>query len=303
MISPLPRTGTGLLLAAVLVASPGVSRAQEPVVVETAGVRLEVLAVPYLGPASTATVLIALEAEASAGTPSAATLIATITTTGEPSNAVSSGAMPSPVRVTGALPTRAVPPATRPMPFVTELALPPGRHTLSVDTRAGSQPGPQAAVDVEVPLPLPPGSPGFLMSPILLASGSAAGAALGDASEDRIRLPILFRPPTPRHAFAADDQVELYAEIYDGESAPGQEQQFAVITTVRDGSGAVVFRVQETGLSEPFATGRYGFAHSTLVPVHRFAPGPHTLEVRVRSLADAAITAARETRFVLAPAP
>lgn len=256
---------------------------------ERHGLTVSAFATPYLGPGLVASVLLGVEALAQGAVPADAQVAA--------SYSIQTGGTRSPAR------TVSVPVGRlgggRAAPYLTELALPPGRHEILVSITYQAREGPALTVPVDVPSPLPPGSTGFSISPLALASNASPAAAAGDASDARGLLPILLRPPSPIRVYHAEEQVELFVEIYDWESEPGQERQFAVTTTVRDTAGATAFVLEELGLSEPLAGGRYGFAQSTLIPVHRLAPGAYTLDVHARSLTDPTAQASRVTRFAV----
>lgn len=257
-----------------------------------ADVRLEAFAAPYLGPDRRATVLLGIEATA-AGPAAADTPVAVQYRVIPRAGATVEGlASLHPGRTDA---------EARPAPYLVELSLAPGRYDIAVTSRVGGHAGPSVEIPLDVPAPAAPGTTGFAISPLVLASSRSPADTPGPASEERARLPILLRPPTPSRTFTPDEQVELFAEIYDWESEPGQELQFAVATAIRTRAGTTVFSIEELGLSEPLISRRYGFAHSTLVPVHRLPPGEYVLEVQVRSLVDPATSEARTTRFTVAP--
>jgi len=94
---------------------------------------------------------------------------------------------------------------------------------------------------------------------------------------------LLLRPPTPRRSFAQDERLETFVEIYDWDSEPGFEQQFNVRTAVRRENGDVAYSHEEMGTSELLDSGRFGYAHTTLIPVGLLAPGRYAVEIRVDS--------------------
>lgn len=276
------------------------SAATDDVVTAAArGLIVSAFAAPYLGSARVATVLVGVEGALQRdGQPDAVVDVSV--------NVRGPGTRSEPR--TASVPVGSASDGRRAAPYLTELELPPGRHDILISTWHLEGAGPGITLPVDVPSPAPPGTTGFSMSPIVLASSTSPAAPHGDASDDRRVLPILVRPPSPTRAYHADEQVELFAEIYDWESEPGQELQYTVTTTVRDATGESAFVLEELGVSEPLSSGRYGFVQSTLIPVHRLAPGPYTVELGAQSLTDPAVRASRSAAFrvveaVAPPAP
>jgi VWFA-related protein len=169
------------------------------------------------------------------------------------------------------------------------VSLPPGRYQFRVagqDVTSGAVGG--LSYDLEVPdyekQPLS-------MSGLLLTStaGSATMTARGDVELQR----ILPGPPMSLRTFPPDDELMLFAEVYDGvKSAP---HAVDITTTVRASDGQVVFEHNDERSSAELQGSRGGYGHTVTVPMSGLAPGRYLLTVEARSRLGPA--ASRHTQF------
>ena len=106
----------------------------------------------------------------------------------------------------------------------------------------------------------------------------------------------------PTRVAAQDERVEVFVEIYDWDSEPGFEQQFMVRTLLKDDARVTVHMTEEMGTAERLDSGRFGYAHSALLPIAALTPGRYMAEIAVESLLTAASVSRRTTITVVGPA-
>ena len=172
--------------------------------------------------------------------------------------------------------------------------LPAGRYQLRVaahDT-AGGQVG-SVNYDLEVPdyskLPLS-------MSGLLLTS--RAGTHTPTARPDPALQRAMPAPPVALRTFPRDDEVLVFAEVY--ERAAATPHSVDITTTVTAG-GTVVWKHSDERSSSELQGANGGYGHTVRVPMSGFQPGGYVLHVEARSRLGQ--TASREVPFEVAPAP
>jgi VWFA-related protein len=89
---------------------------------------------------------------------------------------------------------------------------------------------------------------------------------------------LLPAPPTSRRAFGADEQLAVYAEIYDNDRRP---HTVDLALRVTDEDGRQVFVVEDQRDQRELAGRSYG--HLVALPLDRFRPGRYVLSVEARS--------------------
>ena len=174
--------------------------------------------------------------------------------------------------------------------------LPPGRYQLRVAAHdiAGARVG-SLNYDLEVPdygkLPLS-------MSGLLLTS--RAGTTIRTARPDALLQRAMPAPPVALRVFPKDDEVLVFAEIYD--RAAGAPHNVDITTTVTANGGAVVWKHSDERSSSEFQGANGGYGHTVRVPMSGIDPGRYLLTVEARSRLGH--TASRQLPFeVVAPAP
>jgi hypothetical protein len=117
--------------------------------------------------------------------------------------------------------------------------LPPGRYSLRVAAHdsAGGNVG-SVLYDLEVPdyAKVPFGLSGLVMT-------SPTAAAMPTAKADDQLKPVLPGPPVAARAFPQNDEVALFAEVYDGRQPP---HRVDITTTITTDEGRVLFKNEET---------------------------------------------------------
>jgi VWFA-related protein len=173
--------------------------------------------------------------------------------------------------------------------MIAEFDLPAGRYELRVAAleelsgRSGSVVG-----NVEVPR----FRTGTLeMSSLVLgASTEKFEFAVSDGAGALARL--LPAPPTSRREFDADEQLAVYAEIYDNDTRP-HTVDLALRVTAED--GRQVFLIEDQR-DQRELTGR-SYGHLVALPIDQFRPGRYVLSVEARSRLGTEVK--RETTIVI----
>ncbi len=174
--------------------------------------------------------------------------------------------------------------------------LPPGRYQLRVAAHdiAGARVG-SLNYDLEVPdygkLPLS-------MSGLLLTS--RAGTTIRTARPDALLQRAMPAPPVALRVFPKDDEVLVFAEIYD--RAAGTPHNVDITTTVTANGGTVVWKHSDERSSSELQGASGGYGHTVRVPMSGIEPGRYLLTVEARSRLGH--TASRQLPFeVVTPAP
>ena len=89
------------------------------------------------------------------------------------------------------------------------------------------------------------------------------------------------RPPTTLREFARDDQLLLFAEVYENQSN-GQPHMVDIGTEVRAEGGQVVFRNSEARSSTDLQGGRGGYGYTAQIPLKDIAPGLYVVHVEAK---------------------
>lgn len=155
--------------------------------------------------------------------------------------------------------------------------LPPGRYQFRVAAR-NSASGAVGALSYDIEVPdfhkLP-----FSISGVLLTS--MAGVATLTARPDEQLKNLMPAPPVSLRTFPQNDEVVVFAEIYDrGGNAP---HTVDIATTVRSNDGTIVFEHSDERSSTDLQGARGGYGHSARVPMSKLAPGRYVLTVEARS--------------------
>ena len=171
--------------------------------------------------------------------------------------------------------------------------LPPGRYQLRLaarDSRTGT--AGSVVYDLEVPdySKLP-----FSMSGLVITSLS--GASLATVRADEQLKAVLPVPPTAERTFPQNDELALFAEIYDDGRAP--EHKVDIVTTVRSDTGTVLFMNEDERASNELQGQRGGYGYTARIPLTDLPPGLYVLRVEARSRLGDHTAASREVRFTV----
>jgi VWFA-related protein len=179
--------------------------------------------------------------------------------------------------------------------LLNRLDLPPGRYQLrlaahdSVGGTVGS-----VLYDLEVP--------DFAKGPMSMSGivlSSATGAAQPTARPDEQLKQVLPAPPVALRAFPQNDELMLFAEIYD--NVPNPTHNVDITTTVTTDTGEVKFKTDEERSSGDLGGKPGGYGYSARIPLKDLAPGAYVLKVEGKSRMGASPSTAREVRFTVEP--
>jgi hypothetical protein len=171
--------------------------------------------------------------------------------------------------------------------------LPPGRYQLRVAAHDPSRNVVGSIVyDLEVPdfdrLP-------FSMSRPLLMSKS--GSRLVTARVDEQTKAVLPAPPVATRTFPQNDELAVFAEVYD--RAPAHTVD--IVTTVRSEAGSLVFEQAQQRESSELQGGQGAHRYTMRIPLARLEPGAYVISVEARSRLNEALTASHHVRFNVTP--
>jgi VWFA-related protein len=173
--------------------------------------------------------------------------------------------------------------------------LPPGRYQLRVAAHdsAGGNVG-SVLYDLEVP---DFQKAAFSISGLALTSASAA--ALPTARPDEQLKAVLPMPPVAVRTFPANDEIRLFAEIYD--NAGATPHKVDITTTVTTDEGRVMLKNEDTRDSSDLGGQRGGYGYTTAIPLKDLPPAKYVLKVSAKSRLGSTPAAEREVRFEVGP--
>jgi VWFA-related protein len=152
--------------------------------------------------------------------------------------------------------------------------LPPGRYQLRVSAAdSGGVAGSVVRTLVVPDFYKPP----LVMSGLTLVAASGVLAPTARVKDDPVGS-LLMRPPTTARAFTRDDQLLLFAEIYENQQN-AQPHMIDIASEVRAEGGQVVFRNSETRSSTELQGNRGGFGYTAQFALKDFAPGLYVVHV------------------------
>jgi VWFA-related protein len=168
--------------------------------------------------------------------------------------------------------------------ITTAINLPPGRYQLRVS--AADAAGVAGSVGRTLVVPDFYKTP-LVMSGVTVLSASGLLAPTAKVKDDPVGL-LLMRPPTTAREFTRDDQLVLFAEVYENQQN-AQPHMIDLTTEVRADGGRVVFNNTEQrsstelqgGEQSPAARGRAtgGYGYTAQIALKDFAPGLYVVHV------------------------
>ena len=174
--------------------------------------------------------------------------------------------------------------------------LPPGRYQLRFGAHdsAGGNVG-SVLYDLEVP---DFQKSVFSISGLVLTSASSA--ALPTVRPDEQLRAVLPSPPVAIRTFPANDEIKLFAEVYD--NAGATPHKVDITATVITDEGRVLFKTEETRESSDLGGQRGGYGYTTTIPLKDISPGKYVLRVEAKSRLGQTPPATREARIEVGPA-
>ena len=175
------------------------------------------------------------------------------------------------------------------------LDLPPGRYQLRVAAHDSSG-GNVGSIQYDLTVPDFVKAP-FSISGLVLTS--AAGSALPTARADEQLKPMLPGPPIALRSFPQNDEIVLFAEVYD--NAGGTPHKVDITATVTTDEGKVLFKTDEVRDSTDLGGARGGYGYTAKIPMKDLAPGLYVLKVEAKSRLGNSPVAGRELRIEVTP--
>jgi VWFA-related protein len=176
------------------------------------------------------------------------------------------------------------------------LELPAGRYQLRVAARDTNKTTVGSVIyDLDVP--------DFYKEKIAmsgLAITSLGGASMMTARPDDVMKQVLPAPPVAARAFAQNDELAVFTEVYDNSgNAP---HKVDILTSVLTDEGRVLYKNEETRDSSELQGAKGGYGYTSRVPLSEIAPGTYVLNVEARSRLGDSPTAKRQVQFAIVPA-
>ncbi|HZP48294.1 MAG TPA: VWA domain-containing protein [Vicinamibacterales bacterium] len=181
--------------------------------------------------------------------------------------------------------------------LLNRIEIPPGRYQLRVaahDSAGGNVGSLQYDLDVPDFAKAP-----FGMSGVALTSMSSA--QLPTAHPDEATRGVLPGPAAAGRSFPQNDEVALFAEVYDNDAKTPHKVD--ITTTVTTDEGKVMFKTDESRDTADFQGKTGGFGYTTRIPMKDLAPGLYVLTVSARSRLGNQNAIERQVRFSVTPPP
>lgn len=180
--------------------------------------------------------------------------------------------------------------------MLNRMELAPGKYLVRVaalDSTSGTSGS--VSYDLEVPdfSKLP-----FSMSGLVLTSLS--GAEMATVKPDESLKDVLPAPPIASRSFPQNDEIALFAEIYD--NAAATPHKVDIVTTVQTDDGRVLFKAEEERASSELQGAKGGYGYAVRVPLTDVAPGLYVLNVQAKSRLGNNVGVGRQVRIVVTPA-
>jgi VWFA-related protein len=179
--------------------------------------------------------------------------------------------------------------------MLNRLELPPGRYQVRVAAHdsAGGNVG-SVLADLEVP---DYAKTPFAISGVVMTSASSSGMPTAKADEQLKG--VLPGAPVASRTFPQNDELALFAEVYDNAgSTPHKVDIGATITT---DDGRVLFKDEEPRDSSDLGGKKGGYGYSVRIPLKDIAPGNYVLTVTAKSRLKDAPSAERQMRLIVTP--
>jgi VWFA-related protein len=175
--------------------------------------------------------------------------------------------------------------------LITSIDLPPGRHQLRVAAReANARRAGSVLYDLEVPdFSKPP----LEMSSIALTSQSSGFTTTARPKDPLAKL--LPGPLTTFREFAQNDEIAVFAEVYDNNVA--QAHKVDISLTVKAEGGTTVYQTREEHESAELSGSAGGYGFTTRFRLDKFSPALYVLRIEAQSRIGNLPTVAREVVF------
>jgi VWFA-related protein len=178
--------------------------------------------------------------------------------------------------------------------IVRRLQLPPGKYSVRVGARE-SNGGLLGTVFFDFEAPDFSKAP-LTMSGIVITSASATRVptASADPSGNEFK-DVLPGPPTAMREFAQNDQLAIFAEVYD--NLTKTPHRVAINASVLADDGKVVFSRSDERSSDELKGSAGGYGYTGKIPLSGLSPGRYVLRVEAKSLIGKGDTVSRDVEF------
>ena len=171
--------------------------------------------------------------------------------------------------------------------------VPPGRYQVRIAAhdQGGGSAG-SVVADLNVPdfAKLP-----FSMSGIALTSASAAAEPTVKLDESLQQ--VMPGPPVAARSFPQNEEVALFAEVYDNDA--GRPHKVDITATVTSDDGKVMIKTEETRDASELQGSRGGYGYAARLALKDLPPGPYVLTVAARSRLGNMPSAERQVPFTV----
>jgi hypothetical protein len=178
--------------------------------------------------------------------------------------------------------------------MLNRLDLAPGRYQVRVASHdtVGNVAG-SLTYDLEVP---DYSKSAFSMSGLVMTSMS--GSAMVTVKPDADLKEVLPAPPIAMRSFPQNDEIALFAEIYDN---PGSPHKVDITTTIQSDDGRVLYKSEEERASSELQGAKGSYGYVARVPLTDVAPGDYVLNVQAKSRAGQDVGVGRQVRIRVTP--
>jgi VWFA-related protein len=180
--------------------------------------------------------------------------------------------------------------------LVNRIEIPPGRYQVRFAAHDSGGALGSVIYDLEVP--------DFYKAPISmsgLALASKAGSVLPTTKPDELLKDVLPAPPMALRTLPPNDELHVFAEVYDNEAS--KPHKVDITTTVTSDDGKVVFKAEEERSSSDIQGKRGGYGYAARIPMQDLGTGVFVLKVEARSRLGAGPSASREVQFTVGGRP
>jgi VWFA-related protein len=134
-----------------------------------------------------------------------------------------------------------------------------------------------------------------------LAITSLGGAAMMTAKADDQLKTILPAPPIGQRTFVQNDELALFAEVYD--NSRDASHKVDITTSVLTDEGRVLFKNEEARDSSELKGAKGAYGYTVRVPLSEIPPGSYVLNVEAHSRLGHDVSATRQVQFSVVAAP
>lgn len=173
--------------------------------------------------------------------------------------------------------------------------VPPGRYQLRIAAHDSSG-GTVGSVQYDLDVPDFAKAP-FSMSGVALTSITAS--QLPTVHPDEQTRGVLPAPPAAARSFPQNDEIAVFAEIYDNEVKTPHKVD--ITTTVTTDEGKVMFKTEEQRDTADLGGKTGGFGYSTRIPMKDLTPGLYVLNVSAKSRLGNRQAVERQVRIAVTP--